>query len=141
MELTQKQKERIKELAKEFNLKLVLLFGSVASRETHQESDVDFAVLPENNLSFDEEILLNTKLSGLFGDKKIIDLVNLKKVNPLLKYEIAKNCLLVYGKEETLFEFKAQAFRDYINHLPLLELEDFLIKKRQKLFAQSLYGQ
>lgn len=138
--LTQKQKEKIKELAKEFDLKLVLLFGSQVLEKTHSESDVDFAVLPEKNLSFEEEILLNTKLSGLFQDEKIIDLVNLKKANPLLKQEIAKNCLLLYGKEEDFFDFKAAAFKDYINHLPLLELEDFLIKKRQKVFAESLYG-
>jgi predicted nucleotidyltransferase len=134
------QKEGIKELAKEFNLKLVLLFGSQSSSKTHKESDIDFAVLPEKGLTFEQEISLNTKLSGLFGDAKIIDLINLRKVNPLLRYEIAKNSLLIYGKEKEFLGFKALAFRSYIEHLPLLALENLLIKKRQRLFAESIYG-
>ena len=143
MEFSQAQKNKIKELAKQFKLKLVLLFGSGVSKEMGQESDVDFAVLGEKDLSFEEKIILNTKLSGLFRDEKIIDLVDLKKANPLLKQEVAKNCILLYGKEEDFFEFTAQAFKEYIDHLPLLELEDFLIKKRQKLFTESIarYGE
>lgn len=133
-------KNKIEEIAKEFNLKLILLFGSQVNRQTHPETDVDLAFLPENDFSFDDEIMLNSKLSGLFRDKKIIDSVNLKKANPFLKQEIAKNPLLLYGKEEDLFEFKAQAFRSYVDHLSLLSLEDFLIKKRQKLLAKSIYG-
>ena len=140
MELFQEQKEKIKELAKEFNLNLLLIFGSQAANQTLPESDVDFAFLAKKDLSFKDEILLNTKLSALFEDKKIIDLVNLRKANPLLKQEVTKNCLLLYGKEEDFFELKAAIFKDYVDHLSLLELEDFLIKKRQKLLANSIYG-
>lgn len=132
-------KERIVKVAKKFNLKLILLFGSQAERKTHKESDVDLAFLAEKKLSFEQEILLNTAFCNIFGTDRV-DTVNLRTANPLLKHEIAKNYQLLYGTKEDLFEFKALAFKVYINHLPLLELEDFLTEKRQKLFAQSIHG-
>lgn len=135
MELTQKQKERIKELAKEFNLKLVLLFGSVASRETHQESDVDFAVLPEKDLSFEEEIMLNTKLSGLFQDKKIIDLVNLRRAHPLLLKQVLDNHQILYQKEPLVFpNFEVQVLQKYREAEPLFRIRKEKIKK----FVESI---
>lgn len=130
---------KLVEIAKEFNLKLILLFGSRVLGQTHKESDVDLAFLPEKDLSFEDEISLNTKFCDLFKTDRV-DTVNLRKANPLLRHEVSKNCQLLYGKKEILFEFKAFAFSDYIFHQPLFELEDFLIKKRQKLLAKSIHG-
>lgn len=140
VEITSAQKQKINELAKEFNLKLILLFGSRLSEKKflHRESDFDIAYLSEGNLDLMAEGKLICDLMSIFKSDKI-DLENLKKADPLLRHEVAKNCLLLYGKKEDFFEFKARAFKDYINHLPLLELEDFLIKRRQKLFAQTIY--
>lgn len=136
---TLNKKSLLKKIAQKYSLELILLFGSRVSKKIHQESDFDVAYLSKRELSGKEEIELDCDLMEVFESEKV-DLVNLRKVDPLLRYEIAENCQLLYGKEEDLLEFKAFAFRDYINHLPLLELEDFLIKKRQKLLKKLIYG-
>jgi len=133
-------REKLLEIIKKYDLKLLLLFGSQANGQIHKESDVDLAFLSEKKLSFKDEILLNTEFCNIFRTNRV-DTVDLKKADPLLKHEIAKNYQLLYGTKEDLFEFKALAFKNYINHLPLLELEDFLTEKRQKLFAESIYDQ
>lgn len=137
-----KRKSLIKKIARKYNLELILLFGSQVryKKYLHQESDFDVAYLSSRDLDLTEEAQLIVDLAPVFKSENI-DLTNLKNVNPLLRYEISRNCVSLYGTEENLFNLKALAFKDYINHLPLLDLEDFLIKKRQKLFAQSLYGQ
>lgn len=96
-------KERIVKVAKKFNLKLILLFGSQAERKTHKESDVDLAFLPEKKLSFEQEILLNTEFCNIFGTDRV-DTVNLKRAGPLLLREIINNYKILYEKEKGIFD-------------------------------------
>lgn len=128
MKISKLQREKITELAKEFDLKIVLLFGSLASQETHSESDVDLAVLTEKDLSFDKEIRLNTLLSGVFKDKKPIDLIVLNKAHPLLLKQILSNCQILYTKSPVdFFNFEAQALQKYKEAEPLFKI------RREKL--------
>jgi len=144
MELNLSQKRQIKRIAEKYQLRMMLLFGSQVKRtHLHQESDFDIAYLSKKDLSGKEIIGLNCDLIDVFHNDRV-DLVNLRKVNPLLRYEIAKNSQLLFGKEMDYLEFKAFAFKDYINHQPLFELRDFLMKKRHKSlgkFIQDKYGQ
>lgn len=134
------QKQKIRDLAKRYNLKLILLFGSrIKKKFLHLESDFDIAYLGKRDLTGEEEINLNCDLVDIFNSDKI-DLVDLKKANPFLRYEVAKNSDLLYGNEIEYLEFKAFAFRDYINHRPLFDLRDFLIERRHKLLKESIYG-
>ena len=66
-----------------------------------------------------------------------LDLTDLAKANILLRYETTSRGKLLYGDEDEYTEFKAFAFRDYIDAKPLFELEDILIKKRQELIKQA----
>jgi uncharacterized protein len=133
--LKEKQKQKIQDLAEEFNLKLVLLFGSASSKTTRKESDVDFAVLPEENLSLEKEILLNAELSTLFQDEKIIDLVNLKKAHPLLLKQILDNHQILYQKEPLVFlDFEAQVLQKYKEVEPLFKIRE----EKMKDFIKNL---
>ena len=50
MRLNLEQKEKIKKLARKYQLKVVILFGSQVKRKAlHQESDFDVAYLSEKN--------------------------------------------------------------------------------------------
>lgn len=144
MELNLSQKEQIKDCAEKYQIKMMLLFGSQVKRKIlHQESDFDIAYLSKKNLSGKEIINLNCDLIDVFENDKV-DLVDLRRANPFLRYEIAKNSQLLYGKEMDYLEFKAFAFKDYISHRPLFELRDYLMEKRHKSlgkFIQEKYGQ
>ena len=140
MEIKKKQKNKIKEIAQEFNLKLVLLFGSQVTGKTNFSSDFDIAYLPKQNLNGKTKIDLNCRFMDVFNTDKI-DLVNLNQTSLLLKYEISRNSQLLYGDEISYLNFKASAFKLYIEAKPLFEMRDNLLKKRHKFLQESLYNE
>lgn len=105
MELSEKQKQKIKELAQKYDFLLFLLFGSQVGNKKylHSESDIDLAFLSTRELSFEEEILLNTEFSGIFKTDRV-ETVNLKKASPLLLREIVNNFQILYEKERGIFD-------------------------------------
>lgn len=131
MELTDKQIEKIKNIAKIYNLELVLLFGSQVSQSfLNKESDFDVAYLPKKKIDFQSEYHLNYEFTKVFGSDQV-DTVNLEKTAPLLFYAIFQNCQILYEKESLLFPtLRAYAFKRYIESKPLYE------EKYKKLEAQ-----
>ena len=91
-------KKKIALLAKNYNLSLVVLFGSQASGKTHKESDVDVAYLSLAKLSFDDEARLNADLTEVFRNDAV-SLVNFKTAPPLLLKQIVTNAQVLYERE------------------------------------------
>jgi len=142
MELNTFQKRKLKEIAERYRLALMILFGSQVKKQPYQlyqESDFDVAYLSKKDLSGKEIIDLDCDLIDVFNSDRV-DLTDLRNANPFLRYEIAKNSQLLYGKEMDYLDFKAFAFKDYINHRSLFELRDFLMKKRHRLLGKFIYG-
>ena len=88
-------RERMKPLLEDEGLKLVLLFGSAASGRTHKQSDIDLAFLYDKPV--DILLLTNRIISILRSDT--IDVIDMRRASPLLKFAIARNCVLLYEKE------------------------------------------
>lgn len=123
-------KPHIAKLAKKYDLTLVVLFGSQATGQTHRESDVDVAYMSEEKLSFDDEALLNTDLTGIFQNDKV-SLVNLKTASPLLLKQIVTNAVVLYEKEPHLFvEMFLYALRMYEEAEPLFELRRHYLRHK-----------
>jgi len=126
-------------------IKFIVLFGSQASGNRSENSDFDVAVLTikEKNISVLEnytEILdFLSKVLDIPDDR--IDLTNLNKANPFLKYEVVSSGKLLYGDEDEYADYRAGAFKDYIDSQPLFHLEKYLIKKRQNLLGDLLVQQ
>ena len=137
-EITADKKKITDKIAQKYSLEMILLFGSQVSGKTSKESDFDIAYLSKKELSGKEEIELNCDLMDVFKSDKI-DLTNLKNANPFLNYEIAKKCRLILGDEKKFSEFKIMAFKKYIDHLPLLDFQSFLIKKRHRILKELIY--
>ena len=66
MELSEKQKQKITEVTKKYQLRLIVLFGSRVDGKIHKESDYNIAYLPSKKLSFDQENYLNYNFTGIF---------------------------------------------------------------------------
>jgi predicted nucleotidyltransferase len=138
-------RERIEKYAFEKGIKFIILFGSQAVGDRHENSDFDVAVLTtrEKNLS----VLKNYSeildfLSNILGIPDYrIDLTNLNKANPFLKYEVVSSGKLLCGDEDEYADYRAGAFKDYIDSQPLFHLEKYLIKKRQNLLGELLVHQ
>lgn len=121
MEITEKQKQKIEETAKKYRLKLVLLFGSRVSGKTHKDSDYDVAYLPSGNLSFDEEIDINSKFISIFPQKDgRVDTVDLRRITPLLLYMIFRQCQVLFAMDNLIFPvYRAYVFKKYIEAKPV----------------------
>lgn len=84
---------------------------------------------------------LYSDLTGVFGDiERPLDVVILDKKDPLFIYQVAKDAKLLYGDSVDFEEFKAFAFRNYMDSKDLRELEKKLVLKGQK-YLSSAYAQ
>lgn len=123
MKENKKDKEKLQKIAQKYGLKLLLLFGSRASRTKkkflHGESDFDVAYLAKKDLDLMDEAKLICDLMPIFKSEKI-DLVNIKKALPLLFYSIFQNCQILYADNPLLFYYlRSYAFKKYIETKPL----------------------
>lgn len=95
------------------DLKLVYLFGSEATGETHSNSDIDIAFLTENkidNLSrFELQEALARKL------KKDVDLVDLSLSSDILKMQVIYGENLYARQQEYLQVFENRVMQDYFD--------------------------
>lgn len=106
-------------------VRLVLLFGSVASGRVHQRSDIDLAVLLEG----DADILAVTNgiIRRLGTDR--VDVVDLKRASPLLKVSVARTGRVLYEKTPGLFsEFRSLAHRMYADTKKLRDARAMSLK-------------
>jgi predicted nucleotidyltransferase len=105
-------KDKLAPLLAEEDLEIVLLFGSAASGRMHKRSDLDLAFLFEKPV--DILSLTNRVIRLLHTDS--VDVVDLRRASPLLRYSAAKNGRLLYEKREGLFNsFYSLASRMYID--------------------------
>jgi len=109
--------EKLKSIAEQYNLLLIILFGSQARDEKTHTSDIDIAVLAHN-----AKLIKNAKnmLSLLFDlqssaiDSGDVDLVILNSASPFLKYQVAMEGIALYEQSEDLFlEFAIGAMKEY----------------------------
>ncbi len=133
------KKPEIEKMAEKHKIKFIVLFGSRAKGAFREDSDFDVAVYMHgfNDMEkYSDALSCFANIFGVFEDK--IDLTDLKNANPLLRYEITLKGNLLFGNELDYLQLKAFAFREYVAARPLLDLEYFIAKKKQKLFAKNL---
>lgn len=125
-----KIKQGIAELANEYKLSLVLVFGSRASGNIHSGSDIDVAYFSYLPLGLEDESRLALDLANIFKTN-LVDLVSIRASSPLLLKEIADNAVVLYESKKSLFsEFRLYSFKKYFESKRLFELRrDYLNKK------------
>jgi predicted nucleotidyltransferase len=133
MEELENLKPEIEKLAKEHNLSLVLLYASQAKGYMRTDSDIDLAVLGVKPISTDDLIALNNEFAQIFKVYEI-DVKSLHKTDPLFRYQVMQNSVLLYGRNYDYLTFKSYAFRDYHDSKDLFRLKETLIKKRIRSF-------
>ncbi len=114
----------------ELNLALVVLFGSRAtgSPPPGPESDVDLAVLEKSGRR-GRLLRIGRRLDAAVAGAPL-DLVLLSEADPLLRHEIMSGGKLLYGRVGDFLEFKAYAYRAWVDSQDLLRLEDALLEKK-----------
>jgi predicted nucleotidyltransferase len=118
-------KEKLTLLFEEEGLQLFLLFGSVVSGKVNPQSDIDLAFLYDGPV--DILALTNRVIRLLHTDN--IDVVDLRRANPLLKLSAAKQGVLLHERSPGLFNsFYSLAFRRYVDTKKLRDAQGKRIK-------------
>ena len=84
-----------KELQQKYQIEKIGIFGSYARGEAHKNSDIDilYSLKDDFKFTFDQYIEFENRLKKAFGTK--VDLVNSKKLNPLIKLGAKKDFIYV----------------------------------------------
>lgn len=129
MNIDSKKKELFV-ISKEFDLELLVLFGSYSNNSFTQESDIDIAYYSKKPLDFKQKRELRFNLSKIF-DLKEIDLIDLNSnYSILLRYEIFTKGLCLYESKEGLFEdFESNAWMDYQDNIDYLMQYKEIVRK------------
>ena len=93
-------------------LRLVILFGSTVTGRSRANSDVDVAVLCDNEADLDAIfVALAPRLKS-----SRLDLVDLKHAGPLLSFQVARTGVLLFEREAAEFrQFQSLASRRYVD--------------------------
>jgi len=100
------------------DLKLVVVFGSVARGATRPDSDIDVGVLGGG---FWEQLDVGTEVGGLAArEPQVVDLMT---ASDRLRFEVARDGILLYEREPGSWaRFQAEATLRYFDLAPIITL-------------------
>lgn len=137
--ITKIQKQKIAQVAKKYGLDLVLLFGSRANGKARQNSDLDIAILDSKPETYNRFGNLFNKFSDIFSGINV-DVRFIKNSEPVFLYNVFSDGKLLYGDTQEYLNYKAFAYKNYVDSKPLFELKNRLLKKRQKKLNKLAYA-
>ena len=125
--------EQLKPIAERYGLTLIVLFGSWVRGTTHQESDVDVAVLPRKPLTPKKRLRLWGDLTEAFQAE--VDLTSLEHAGPLLLYHVARDGQLLYeGERWAWAKLKSYGYRNYWDSRKLFDdLKRYLARRAEEI--------
>jgi len=123
---------KIGDLAEKYQLDLILMFGSRAIGNIHPESDVDIAVYGTQVFYETEKVQFTYHLCNIFRTNDI-DLVDLRTAPPRLKYEVFKNCKVLFQRDPMLL-YKLELAN--LHEIEELEILDRIRRERLGEFAK-----
>jgi len=136
MTIHENMQKKIYEMSRPHNLRLAIIYGSFARGETHTKSDLDIAVLGERKLDFQSILVLSDEYAHIFKGSEV-SVQSLHNVDAFFRYQVTRNSILIYGEPSDYHEFRAYAFRAYIDSKDLLNLERILTKKTLQYLRQA----
>ena len=100
------------------------VFGSVATGHADATSDLDVAVLCEEDLDAGSALDLQLRLVGCLAEHSArpVDLVSLNAAAPMLAYEVVTEGALLYERSaQERVSFQARVYGEYFDFAPWLE--------------------
>ncbi len=117
----------IEDIAGEYGLSLLFLFGSRASGRAHAGSDYDFAYMSEVPLGDGGRAKLRVALSRLAGHPDVEE-VDLREAGPFLLREIIRNHRTLFSRDGSYERFYVSAVRTYLDESRIFALNDALYR-------------
>lgn len=124
---------KLSDIVSKYNLNLLLTFGSYNTDRFTKYSDIDLAYLSGRSLEVEEEMELLRDMI-IYFERDGIDLVNLKKADPLLSFQIACNSKVLYEEDNSYMMFKMKASAMYADTKHLRDLRRNFLREKLKLY-------
>ena len=113
-------RESLAPIFEEEGLQFILLFGSAAQEKRHKQSDIDLAFFYDRPVDIIE--LTNKVIRLLHTDS--IDVIDLSRASPLLRFSAVKNGKILYAKTPGVFHrYCSLAFRMYADSKKLRDAQ------------------
>lgn len=111
------------------DIRLVFLFGSIATEYYTEASDIDLAILFQAEPDFYYLDNIKNALSGFI--KREIDIVVLNNASPIIKMQALKKGIPLIKKGEVYEEFFSRTVEEYADlKIVRKEIEDNILKGR-----------
>ena len=131
MELTKIQQAKIAQIAEQNQVRLLTMFGSQVTGQTHADSDLDIGVLfNDNPTSYQPLLSLQADLKEILPNNNL-DVRYLHDTSPYFFLNAVYKGQLLYGDNHDYAKLCGQAFKEYIDTKPLRQLQETLIEKKQ----------
>ncbi|MEG6570494.1 hypothetical protein EDC21_1232 [Thermohydrogenium kirishiense] len=122
-------KSVLDELRKNYDIKLIYVFGSYAKGNNTKNSDLDIAVLFGDGYDYMDKLNLIGDLISIFK-RDDIDLVVLNTANPVLRHQIIKFGKLIFEENEDIkVEFEVKTLREYMDMEPFRRTQMEFVKE------------
>ncbi|RIK39294.1 MAG: hypothetical protein DCC55_18465 [Chloroflexi bacterium] len=121
--------------ARQLDIVVAYLFGSVARGRAHKLSDVDVAVLFAPEVGLEESVERQLQLMGdleQFADREV-QVTVLNRATPLLAYQVVKYGILLYERSRAeRVDFYVRTLSIYFDFKPTLDLLNRAVERRIK---------
>ena len=115
-------------------IRLALLFGSRARSAARPDSDVDVGIIPRDpGLPFTAELDLHARLERACG--MAVDLVRLDRASTLLRWEVARNSVLLVAHPSA--EFSRFVAASAIEHADLMTTLGPAAERFRRVLAEN----
>jgi uncharacterized protein len=129
--ISKQDKAKLNNIAKKHKLVLLILFGSRAKGQHREDSDWDLAYLAQRDLTSKKKMDLYSDLEDV-AKFNTIDLIDLNATeDALLKKNIFQNSICIHEGQKCLFDkMLTDAIYEYIDYMPLYEIEKNIVKEK-----------
>jgi uncharacterized protein len=133
-------------LARQPDVRLAYLFGSHARGRTHPLSDVDVAVVLDDQLSSSEQSHTRLRLTGelmAWLHRDDVDVVILNQASLLLRHRVLRDGRLLYAVNDSeRVRFAAETYQQYLDCRHMYDMLDeaMLTRLREGRFGRGQVG-
>lgn len=110
-------------LIEAYGIRLIYIFGSYAKGNNNEKSDIDIAVLLNNDYNPMDKLELIGELTSVLR-REDIDLVILNSSNPVLRHQVIKYGKLIYMESEDVkVDFEVKVLKEYMDMEPFRKVQ------------------
>lgn len=130
---------RVESACRELGLTMLVAYGSRACGRSTPESDLDLALLGPGPRNWERLSTCLRRLGEVFPDYSL-DLTFLSDADPLFRWEVMREGVLLFGDPLTFLEYRAFAYKDFVDSADLRRVEQALFRKRMDWIREQLHA-